>query len=196
MLEGSYSGEVDSSTLTVIASYGAIVLTIVLFLAEWRRREVRVQKEARHLAVQSVIAVIESSARQMSRPAIIRPFFFPETEFTIAMVNLSHALDNTDRAVGEWAMMQAVEMKAAATDREALAMSIRVAGYLSEWSKGDRDRAWFENELTRLKSTEAKRRDPRRLLHRSAEQLTQWFFLLGTAMIAVFLAAPRGARQR
>lgn len=145
--------------------------------------------------MQSIIEVIESAARLMNRPAILRPFFFPESEFTIAMMKLSHALDRKDRAVGVWATRQALQMQGAPTDRQALAMSIRAAGYLSEWSKGERDRVWFEKEIASLGGVNARQRSPRRLLSRSAEQTAQWIFLLGTAMMAAFLGSRMSSRS-
>lgn len=183
-------------SLMVVASYGTILVTIVLFLVGWRRRERQARDRVRGAAVQSMIDAISATAKRMNRPGIVRPFYLPETDFSIALLNLAHSLDKRDEAIAAWAARQSLEMRNASSDQEALALGVRAAGRLSEWSKGSVDRTWFESEIRRSGDVSGPGRSMRRLVSRTGEQLWGWSLLLGTATVVVMLGARASSRQR
>jgi hypothetical protein len=87
-------------SIALFTTAATLVVTIVLFILEWRRRVQNSRVESRRLAISRVIDAVEAASRATTTP--LHPRAGGELELALAVPRLLLDIAPKDRAVAQW----------------------------------------------------------------------------------------------
>lgn len=149
--------------LSISIAFLTVLVTVILFVVESRRRDRAARLDSRRAMVADALSIMERSVRGLARPALLRWSRGPDFEFSLAVPRLLLALDKDQHAVGAWLVQQTQKMQTASSDKATAVIGIQTAVKLTEWHQGEVTLTWFSDQL-RLPSHQASK--PQRLLAR------------------------------
>jgi hypothetical protein len=159
-------GVIAWTAVSAAISASAVVVTLILFMLQSRRRTVEARRQIRHDAISRVLSAMELTVRRQRIP-LLSWMGSPELDYALVLPRLLHELDHKDEAVGQWVLRQTQSMMSAPSDRTSQAIGVATSLKLVEWDRGKVGTAWFAaqvgkpSELNTFKVT-AKQRARRR----------------------------------
>lgn len=176
----------DWTAVAAAISAVAVVVSLVIFTVESRRRAAEARKAATHDAISRVLQTMESAVRWQQKPVFIRMFANPELDYALAVLRLRHELPNEESPVAQWTLSQAQLMMAATSDRGSRDIGVQVASKLVEWGQGAVPDEWFLTELG-LHPPQAQFKVPRERRRRRSLSRAKESFIEGTAIALVVM---------
>lgn len=137
---------IDWTAVTAVISASAVVVTLIIFMLQSRRRTVEARRQARHDAISRVLSAMEATVKRQRVPLLLW-MGSSEIDYALVVPRLLHELDQKDEAVGQWVLKQTQSMMSAPTDRASQVIGIATSLKLVEWDRGRVKTAWFVTQV-------------------------------------------------
>lgn len=162
----------------------SVVVTVTLFCASQVLLLRTARRSARTALVSDVLTALEQVARTHARPVFVRIWTKPELEYALLVPRLLVGLRQKDRIIAVWARTRVDAMLAAKTQADVVVIASDLSGKISEWHLGQRQRAWFAQEVDDYRPL--RNRTTRRTFHTSAQAT-------GLVVLTIICATVPGA---
>lgn len=172
---------------STIVAFLSMVVTVVLFSVTQLLLLRSARQAARASAVDAVLSALERVARTHSRPVVVRLWTKPELEYALLIPRLLVGLRPKERIVAVWAQARVQAMAAASTQGEVLLIASDLSGKVAEWYLGQRDAAWFRQEVKDHQPMRS------RITRRAFNTSTQAVVLVLLAAVSAVLPAAVGS---
>lgn len=184
---------IDWTAVSAVVSASAVVVTLILFMLQSRRRTREAHKQARHDAISRVLSAMESTVKRQRVP-LLSWMGSSETEYALVVPRLLHELDEKDEPVGQWVLKQTQSMMSAPSDRAAQSIGVAMSLKLVEWDRGKVDTAWFVTQVGELSGLGAfkvtKQQQVRRWSSKAGSAFVGW-----AALFILYETVRRTLRQ-
>lgn len=138
---------IDWAAIGAMVSASAVIVTLVIFMIENRKRDREARERAQHNAVSRALSTMEVALKHQSIPLPFRMHGAPERDYALLGARLIHELSAENRVVGEWVMRKAQAMRFAPSDRAAQEMGVLMTLKVVEWNEGALDLSWFRSDV-------------------------------------------------
>jgi hypothetical protein len=137
----------EAALIAFATTAATLSVTVVLALAEFRRRRREAAEVRRGQIVGRVLDTLERATRAAAKAPIAGWWAPNELEYALLLPRLLAELPDEDNAVATWVARRIQHLQSATSRRRQVEIGADVAAKIVEWGRHEINAAWFTEQL-------------------------------------------------